>query len=67
MLNKEPVSIRNWLKIAENPCFVLTIPKWENLDSALPIVKQRLCEIMHNPALYPRGNINNDLDSMNLD
>ena len=47
------------LRLAENPCYVISVPDFENLKAALPIVQQRLCEIMSNEALNPKAQIQN--------
>ena len=47
------------LRLAENPCYVISVPDFENLNAALPIVKQRLCEIMENKELNPNAQLQN--------
>ena len=47
------------LRLAENPCYVVSVPDFENLNAALPIVKQRLCEIMSNEAVNPKAQLQN--------
>ena len=54
-IEQDENAIKNLLKIAENPCYVINVPKAEFIFGALPIVKQRLCEIMQNSEKYPRA------------
>ena len=54
-IEQDENAIKNLLKIAENPCYVINVPKADFIFGALPIVKQRLCEIMQNPNKYPRA------------
>ena len=48
-------NIKHLMKIAENPCFVQTVPSFDKLHISLPIVKQRLCEIMVSEHKSPKG------------
>jgi hypothetical protein len=52
-------ALKSMLRLAENPCFVVSVPDFDNLNAALPIVKQRLCEIMSNKALNPKAQLQN--------
>ena len=54
---KKHNALKSMLRLAENPCYVISVPDFKNLNAALPIVKQRLCEIMSNDALNPRAQI----------
>ena len=49
-------SIKHLMKLAENPCHVLTVPAFDKLSMSMPIVKQRLCEIMTSGQANPKGN-----------
>ena len=49
-------SIKHLMKLAENPCNVMTVPTFDKLFISLPIVKQRLCEIMASGQANPKGN-----------
>ena len=48
-------NIQHLMKIAENPCFVQTVSSFDKLYISLPIVKQRLCEIMVSDHKSPKG------------
>ena len=52
-------ALKSMLRLAENPCYVISVPDFENLNAALPILKQRLCEVMSNDDLNPSAQLQN--------